>query len=72
MEVLKGDYNNMKSGNNYTIEDIFALPENVRAELYDGELVMLATPTTTHQLLLSWFTFEIHLHIRNKGGNCMV
>lgn len=72
MEILKGDYNVMKSDNNYTIDDIFALPENVRAELYDGELVMLTAPTTSHQLLLGWFQFEISLYIRNKGGNCLV
>ena len=72
MEVLKREYYTMESGNDYTIEDIFALPEGVRAELYDGEMVMQATPTITHQLLLSWFVVEINLHIRNKGGNCLV
>ena len=72
MEVLRGDYYTMKSGNDYTIEDIFALPEEIRAELYDGEMVMLANPTTSHQMLVSWFNVEIAMHIRNKGGKCMV
>ena len=32
----------------YTIEDIYALPEGVRAELIDGEIYYMATPTRIH------------------------
>lgn len=34
---------------NYTITDIKALPEGERAELIDGEMFMMASPTMTHQ-----------------------
>ena len=54
----------------YTIEDIEALPEGQRAELLDGEMYMLACPTTTHQLLLIWLNSEIFRKIREKGGLC--
>ena len=35
----------------YTIEDIYNLPDGQRAELIDGELYMMATPSTEHQRL---------------------
>ena len=34
---------------NYTIADIYALPEGERAELIDGKMYMVAPPSTTHQ-----------------------
>ena len=71
MEAKKDGYWFMEK-KEYTVDDIMALPEGVRAELFDGEMVMLATPTVTHQLLLNWFNVEIAIYIRNKGGNCLV
>ena len=56
----------------YTVEDNFALPEGQRAELYDGEMVMMAAPTTTHQRILSWLITEITIRIRKKKGKCQV
>lgn len=35
----------------YTIQDIYALPDGQRAELIDGNIYMMAPPTTRHQLL---------------------
>lgn len=35
-----------KQIDNYTIEDIYNLPDGQRAELIDGELYMMATPST--------------------------
>lgn len=56
----------------YTIEDIYALPDGVRAELIDGELYYMASPTRTHQKI----TGEMHLavagYIRTHGGACEV
>ena len=54
----------------YTIADIEALPEGVRAELLEGRMYMMACPTTTHQLLLIWLNSEIFRKIREKGGKC--
>ena len=33
----------------YTVEDIYHLPEGVRAELIDGDLYSMAAPETRHQ-----------------------
>ena len=34
---------------NYTVEDIYALPDGQRAELIDGELYMMSPPGRIHQ-----------------------
>ncbi|MDE6913104.1 MAG: Uma2 family endonuclease [Lachnospiraceae bacterium] len=57
---------------NYTIEDIYALPEGQRAELIDGRIYMMVPPSTKHQQLVSEFTITIGSYIRSKGGNCSV
>lgn len=33
----------------YTIEDIYALPEGIRAELIDGQIYYMAPPSRKHQ-----------------------
>ena len=33
----------------YTIEDIYALPEGTRAELIDGQIYYMAPPSRNHQ-----------------------
>ena len=57
---------------NYTIKDIYALPEGQRAELIDGRMYMTAPPNARHQQLVSEFTITIGSYIRSKGGNCNV
>ena len=57
---------------NYTIEDIYALPDGKRAELIDGRIYDMAPPSTKHQLLISKLNQKIANYIDEKGGNCMV
>ena len=33
----------------YTVDDIYELPDGVRAELIDGEMYMMAPPGRNHQ-----------------------
>jgi Uma2 family endonuclease len=56
----------------YTIEDIYALPDGVRAELIDGEICYMATPTRTHQKLAGEMYFAVNSYIRSHGGECEV
>ena len=56
----------------YTIEDIYNLPDGQRAELIDGELYMMATPSRVHQELVSDFTYLIKDYIKNNNGDCKV
>ncbi len=59
-------------GKMYTIEDIFALPDGERAELIDGEMFMMATPTTSHQETQIWLGNQIFNYIRKNNGKCRV
>lgn len=56
----------------YTTEDIEALPEDVRAELINGQLFLMATPTPTHQALISFLVFEFYNYIHSHKGTCQV
>lgn len=52
----------------YTFADVLTWPDNERAELIDGEPVMMAPPTTAHQLI----SFEIGRQLGNylEGKKC--
>lgn len=56
----------------YTVRDIEALPDMVRAELIDGKMYMMATPTLTHQDILMWMGVRIRSYIEEHGGACKV
>ncbi|MDR0219859.1 MAG: Uma2 family endonuclease [Lachnospiraceae bacterium] len=64
MEARKIEY--------YTIEDIYNLPEGVRAELIEGKLYYMATPALRHQRLLMTLSAEIYNYIKAKKGPCEV
>ncbi len=57
----------------YTVAEIEALPEWVRAEIIDGEMfVRMTTPSTTHQDILMNLSFQLELYIQRKQGKCRV
>ena len=56
----------------YTIDDIYALPEGERAELIEGQIYYLATPSRTHQRLLLSLSRKIADYIDIHQGNCEV
>jgi Uma2 family endonuclease len=56
----------------YTVEDIIALPEDVRAELLDGEIYYMAAPSTVHQRILTELLVTIRNYLKDKGGHCEV
>lgn len=56
----------------YTIEDIYALPEGERAELIDGQIFYLATPSTRHQRIVSKLNQKIANYIDVHGGDCEI
>lgn len=62
----------IEGGKEYTTEDILALPDGERAELIDGEMFMMASPTNVHQSILMWISNIIFNHIQSKKGKCRV
>lgn len=60
------------AGKLYTVVDIEALPEGERAELIDGEMFMMASPTLTHQEILIWLSARIWNYITEHKGECKI
>ena len=58
--------------NIYTEEDYYNLPENVRAELIDGQIYYMAAPSRIHQKILMFLSKTIANYIDSKDGSCEV
>ena len=56
----------------YTENDYYNLPENVRAELIDGQFYDMAAPSRIHQEILSSLHLEIGNYLRSKKGSCKI
>lgn len=56
----------------YTESDYYALSEDVRAELIDGQIYYQAAPSRVHQKILSEVHTVINNYIKSKGGSCEV
>ena len=57
---------------NYTIDDIYALPEGERAELIDGRIYFMAAPNRRHQQILHFFDRTIGNYIQSNSGDCEI
>ena len=62
----------LPKSNNYTVEDIYALPEGKRAELIDGQIYDMAPPSPLHQELVHELCFAIESYIKKNNGPCKV
>ncbi|MCM1542298.1 MAG: Uma2 family endonuclease [Blautia sp.] len=56
----------------YTIEDIYALPEGRHAELIDGQIYDMAPPSWRHQSVSGYLYNEIYNYIKSNHGQCQV
>ncbi|MBQ6621777.1 MAG: Uma2 family endonuclease [Mogibacterium sp.] len=64
-------YGSRKKQGTYTIEDYFALPEGVRAELIDGRFYDMASPSGVHQFLVDELLVEMKSYRQRTGHPCM-
>ena len=62
----------LQQNKEYTIDDIYALPDGQRAELIDGQMYMMAPPTRMHQRITLELSTVINNYIKDKGGPCEV
>lgn len=56
----------------YTIYDIYSLPDEQHAELIDGQLYMMAPPSPRHQEISFYISRKVADFIEKKGGNCKI
>ncbi len=62
----------LQQNKEYTIDDIYALPDGQRAELIDGQMYMMAPPTRRHQRITLELSTIINNYIKDKGDSCEV
>jgi len=58
MEPQKQEY--------YTVEEWLSWDEDVRAELYEGKLIMMAPPVQRHQHMLVELLVQLHAFLKEK------
>ena len=61
-----------KNAKLYTVEDIYALPEGVRAELVEGHIYYMTPPSRRHQKILLSLSRKIADYIDSQKGDCEV
>ncbi len=64
------DYERANNGE-MTLDDYYALPEDRRVELIDGVFYDMASPTSTHQMIVSEASFQINAFIKKNKGKCV-
>ena len=57
---------------NYTVEDYFNLPDDIRAELIDGRFYIMNVPSYIHQEILGQLYVQFQDCIRKHPGRCRV
>ena len=62
----------LRQDKQYTIDDIYALPEGERAELIDGQIYYMAPPSRKHQRIILSMSRSIADYIDSKNGPCEV
>ena len=55
----------------YTLDDYYALPDEKRVELIDGEFYDMSAPSSVHQLLCLELAHLLLEFIRSKNGSCV-
>lgn len=56
----------------YTIDDIYALPDGQRAELIDGVIYNMSPPNRKHQRIVFSLARKIADYIDSKNGDCEI
>lgn len=55
-----------------TLEEYEALPDDIRAEIFDGEIYYMASPSQVHQTILTELLVSIRNYLKGKNGECQV
>mgnify|MGYP000848159549 FL=1 len=55
-----------------TIEEYESLPEDSRAEVFDGQIQYMASPSQVHQTILLELSSTLNSYVKEKRGPCKV
>ena len=67
-----GDYSALKNDRLYTIEDYYALPDDVRVELINGVFYRMDAPSGIHQFILGELHILFYKCIQDHNMPCQV
>jgi len=56
----------------YTVDDYYALPDDIRTELIDGVFYDMASPSVTHQLIIGELYLQFKACEKRHKGRCRV
>ena len=56
----------------YTLEDYYAIPDERRAELIDGVLYDMSSPSNVHQSVLMETAVQLNAYVKQNNGKCRV
>ena len=65
-----GPYFNKNQGE-YTLEDYYKIPDDIRVELIDGVIYDMSSPTSVHQLIAGYIYARLLAHMFSQKGNCL-
>ena len=60
-----------KKQGEYTLDDYYALPDDIRAELIDGVIYYMASPTYIHQIIAGYIYVDLFDHVKKNKGKCI-
>lgn len=55
-----------------TLEQYESLPENIHAEVFDGQIFYMSSPSQEHQTISMELSTILNMYIKNKQGACRV
>lgn len=60
-----------KSQGDYTLDDYYLIPDDMRVELIDGVIYDMTAPTSAHQLIAGFIHGKFLSYILEKKGECL-
>lgn len=64
-------YGSKKQQGEYTLEDYYEIPDDIRVELIDGVFYNMTAPTSPHQLIAGYIHARLLGHAMEKKGPCL-
>lgn len=55
----------------YTLEDYYEIPDDIRVELIDGVIYNMTAPTSPHQLIAGFLYAKFLSYVTSQGGACL-